>query len=63
MGNQLTVNPETFWLARPLTLKTAYTCPPTATFNLKEADSPANSSFYYYRDVTSGKKGIDSQAA
>ncbi|KAK4337506.1 hypothetical protein RND71_043833 [Anisodus tanguticus] len=41
MSNQLTVNPETFWLARPLTLRTAYTCPPTATFNLKEADSPA----------------------
>lgn len=43
MGNQLTANPETFWLARPLTLRTAYTCPPTATLNLKEADSPANS--------------------
>ncbi|KAL0299958.1 UNVERIFIED_CONTAM: Photosystem I chlorophyll a apoprotein A2 [Sesamum calycinum] len=42
MGNQLTVNPETFWLARPLTLRTAYTCP-TATLNLKEAYSPANS--------------------
>lgn len=42
-GNQLTVNPETFWLARPLTLRTAYTCPPTATLNLKEAYSPANS--------------------
>ncbi|KAL0285645.1 UNVERIFIED_CONTAM: Photosystem I chlorophyll a apoprotein A2 [Sesamum calycinum] len=39
---KLTVNPETFWLARPLTLRTAYTCP-TATLNLKEAYSPANS--------------------